>query len=173
MSTPAVSLLIRSQPKGECYGGLIFTSSHNPGGPNEDIWINFNGDNAAIPEIKKQWNFEASKKITKYLILDTNEKFPMDKSSEIKVEENGIVRTVKIEIESITKRYVEEMQKLFDFDLIKTLIKRDDFHFILDGVNGISGPYAIAIFQKFSEFKKILINSNHFPTLEVSIQIQI
>ena len=98
----------------------------------------------------------------------------MDKSSEIKVEENGTARTVKIEIESTTKRYVEEMQKLFDFDLIKTLFKRDDFHFILDGVNGISGPYAIAFFQKFSEFqKKILINSNHFPTLEVSIQIQI
>ena len=98
----------------------------------------------------------------------------MDKPSEIKVEENVTVRTVKIEIESTTKRYVEEMQKLFDFDLIKTLFKRDDFHFILDGVNGISGPYAIAIFQKFLEFqKKILINSNHFPTLEVSIQIQI
>ena len=59
MSTPAVSLLIRSQPKGESYGGLIFTTSHNPGGPNEDIWIKFNGDNGAtIPEGK---NNEMSK----------------------------------------------------------------------------------------------------------------
>jgi len=149
MSTPAVSLLIRSQPKGECYGGFIFTASHNPGGPNEDMGIKFNGDNgAAIPEGKNNEVFEASKKIAKYLILDTNEKFPMDKPSEIKVDENGTVRTVKIEIESTTKRYVEEMQKLFDFDLIKTLFKRDDFHFIFDGLNGISGPYAIAIFQE-------------------------
>ncbi len=31
----------------------------------------------------------------------------------IKVEENGTIRTVKIGIKSITKRYVEEMQKLF------------------------------------------------------------
>ena len=49
----------------------------------------------------------------------------MDKPSEVKVDENGKVRTVKIEI--ATKRYVEEMQKLFDFDLIKTLFKRNDF----------------------------------------------
>ena len=53
MSTPAVSLLIRSKPKGECYGGFIFTASHNPGGPNEDMGIKFNCDNgAAIPEGK-------------------------------------------------------------------------------------------------------------------------
>ena len=109
MSTPAVFLLIRSQPKGECYGGFIFTASHNPGGPNEDMGIKFNGDNgAAIPEGKNNEVFENSKVITKYLILDTNEKFPMDKPSEVKVDENGKVRTVKIEIESTTKRYVEE-----------------------------------------------------------------
>lgn len=47
----------------------------------------------------------------------------MDKPSEIKIDENGKTRTVKIEIESTTKRYVEEMQRLFDFDLIKTLFK--------------------------------------------------
>jgi len=40
------------------------------------------------------------------------------------------------------------MQKLFDFDLIKTLFKRNDFEFIFDGLNGISGPYALEIFNK-------------------------
>ena len=104
MSTPAVSLLIRSKPKGECYRGFIFTASHNPRGPNEEMGIKFNGDNgAAIPEGKNNEVFEASKVITKYLILDTNEKFPMDKPSEVKVDENGKFRTVKIEIESTTK----------------------------------------------------------------------
>ena len=66
MSTPAVSLLIRSQPKNECYGAFILTASHNPGGPNDDMGIKFNGDNgAAIPEGKNLQIFEESKKIEK------------------------------------------------------------------------------------------------------------
>ena len=149
MSTPAVSLLIRSQPKGECYGAFILTASHNPGGQNEDMGIKFNGDNgAAIPEGKNLQIFEESKKITKYCILDTDEKYPMDKPSEISVEEDGKIRKVPIEIEHTTKRYVEEMQKLFDFDLIKTLFERKDFEFVFDALNGISGPYALDIFNK-------------------------
>ena len=149
MSTPAVSLLIRSQPKNECYGAFILTASHNPGGPNDDMGIKFNGDNgAAIPEGKNLQIFEESKKIEKYFILDTEEKYPLDKPSEIKIEENGNIRKVPIEIEPTTKRYVEEMQKLFDFDLIKTLFERKDFSFVFDALNGISGPYALDIFHK-------------------------
>ena len=149
MSTPAVSLLIRSQPKNECYGAFILTASHNPGGPNDDMGIKFNGDNgAAIPEGKNLQIFEESKKIQKYCILDTEEKYPMDKPSEISVDEDGKIRKVPIEIEPTTKRYVEEMQKLFDFDLIKTLFERKDFEFVFDALNGISGPYALDIFNK-------------------------
>ena len=149
MSTPAVSLLIRSQPKNECYGAFILTASHNPGGPNDDMGIKFNGDNgAAIPEGKNLQIFEESKKIEKYYILDTEEKYPLDKPSEISVEEDGKIRKIPIEIESTTKRYVEEMQKLFDFDLIKTLFQRKDFEFFFDALNGISGPYALAIFNE-------------------------
>ena len=149
MSTPAVSLLIRSQPKNECYGAFILTASHNPGGPNDDMGIKFNGDNgAAIPEGKNLQIFEESKKIEKYYILDTEEKYPLDKPSEISVEEDGKIRKIPIEIESTTKRYVEEMQKLFDFDLIKTLFQRKDFEFVFDALNGISGPYALAIFNE-------------------------
>ena len=149
MSTPAVSLLIRSQPKNKCYGAFILTASHNPGGPNDDMGIKFNGDNgAAIPEGKNLQIFEESKKIERYYILDTEEKYPLDKPSEISVEEDGKIRKIPIEIESTTKRYVEEMQKLFDFDLIKTLFQRKDFEFVFDALNGISGPYALAIFNE-------------------------
>lgn len=150
MSTPAVSLLIRNQPKGECYGGFIFTASHNPGGENADMGIKFNGDNgAAIPEGKNNEVYDQSKKIEKYLILDNKEVYPLDKPSEIEVVDlDGTKRTVKVEIESSTKLYIEEMRKLFDFNLIQTLFKRSDFNFIFDGLHGISGPYAIEIFHK-------------------------
>ena len=84
----------------------------------------------------------------KILILDTKEKFNMDIRIENKINENGKTWTVKIENESIIKRCFEEMQRLFDFDLIKTLFKREDYNFIFDALNGISGPYGIEIFHK-------------------------
>lgn len=49
LSTPAVSLLVRQLNEqngdGYCFGGLILSASHNPGGPNEDFGIKFNGKN--------------------------------------------------------------------------------------------------------------------------------
>ena len=40
------------------------------------------------------------------------------------------------------------MQRLFEFDLIKTLFKREDYNFVFDGANGISSPYGIEILHK-------------------------
>ena len=40
------------------------------------------------------------------------------------------------------------MQRLFEFDLIKTLFKREDYNFVFDGANGISSPYGIENFHK-------------------------
>ena len=72
MSTPAVSLLIRHQEKGTCYGAFIFTASHNPGGENADMGIKFNGDNgAAIPETKNNEVYDQTKKIEKLLLTET------------------------------------------------------------------------------------------------------
>lgn len=43
------------------------------------------------------------------------------------------------------------MKSEFDFPLIKSLFERNDFKFVFDGMNGISGPYALKIFN--GEFK--------------------
>ena len=104
------------------------------------------------PRIINTQNFKTIKRIIK---LPTNTKkthnkevYPLDKPSEIKVVDlDGKERTVKVEIEGTTKLYIEEMRKLFDFNLIQTLFKRDDFNFIFDGLHGISGPYALELFH--------------------------
>lgn len=166
MSTPAVSLLIRSQPKGACFGAFILTASHNPGGENSDMGIKFNNDTgAAIPEQMNNIIYEESKKIDHYLIIDTQKTFPLDKESEISVERNdGKKQSIKIEIEPTTAHYIKEMKELFDFDLIKTLFARKDFHFVFDALHGISGSYAIEIFHKiFGVDMKNLYNCNTLP----------
>ena len=165
MSTPGVSLLIRSQPKGTCFGAFILTASHNPGGENADMGIKFNNDTgAAIPEHMNNVIFDESKKVTHYFIADCKENFPLENPSEITVEKDGKTHTMKIEIENTTSHYVKEMKELFDFDLIKTLFARKDFHFVFDGLHGISGPYAIEIFHNiFGVDMKNLYNCNTLP----------
>ena len=165
MSTPGVSLLIRSQPKGTCFGAFILTASHNPGGENADMGIKFNNDTgAAIPEHMNNVIFDENKKVTHYFIADCKESFSLENPSEITVEKDGKTHTMKIEIENTTSHYVKEMKELFDFDLIKTLFARKDFHFVFDGLHGISGPYAIEIFHNiFGVDMKNLYNCNTLP----------
>ena len=165
MSTPGVSLLIRSQPKGTCFGAFILTASHNPGGENADMGIKFNNyTGAAIPEHMNNVIFDESKKVTHYFIADCKENFSLENPSEITVEKDGKTHTMKIEIENTTSHYVKEMKELFDFDLIKTLFARKDFHFVFDGLHGISGPYAIEIFHNiFGVDMKNLYNCNTLP----------
>ena len=149
MSTPAVSLLIRAQPKGENFGAFIFTASHNPGGPDNDLGFKFNGPNgAAIPEQMNNRVFEETKKISEYKIADYTGDISFTAPSEFEVEHpDGNKTKMNIVIEPTCKHYIEEMQALFDFDLIKTLFARKDFNFVFDGLHGISGPYAKAIFH--------------------------
>jgi phosphoglucomutase len=52
LSTPAVSAMIRKlnadnggEEAGYCFGGIVLSASHNPGGPDEDFGIKFNSKN--------------------------------------------------------------------------------------------------------------------------------
>lgn len=38
------------------------------------------------------------------------------------------------------------MKRLFDFPLIQKLLNRSDFKMVFDGMFGVAGPYAKAIF---------------------------
>jgi phosphoglucomutase len=56
--------------------------------------------------------------------------------------------TFTVKIISSTDNYVEQMKELYDFDLLRQLFHRKDFHFSFDALSGISGPYAKAIFHE-------------------------
>ena len=62
LSTPAVSALIRKlnaenggEAAGYCFGGIVLSASHNPGGPDEDFGIKFNGVNGG-PSVESVTN---------------------------------------------------------------------------------------------------------------------
>lgn len=58
-----------------------------------------------------------------------------------------------------THEWVAYMKKLFDFNMLKNLIKRDDFHMVFDAMHGVSGPYATAMFAEFEDFEQLRCNS--------------
>lgn len=48
--------------QGYCFGGIVLSASHNPGGPDEDFGIKFNGSNGGpAPESVTGKIFENSK----------------------------------------------------------------------------------------------------------------
>jgi len=148
MSTPSISHVIRvlnQENKNSCFGGIILTASHNPGGPDEDFGIKFNNDNgASAVESVTNKAFDCSKKISSFQILDYSSKFSLKENTKLTLEKGPF----NVEIISSTKHYTDLMQNLFDFDKIKTLINRKDFKFHFDGLHGISGPYAVKIFHE-------------------------
>ena len=74
LSTPAVSSLIRKLNEGlptpYCFGGIVLSASHNPGGPEEDFGIKFNTKNGS-PSLEHLTEaiFENTKVIKKYSLL--------------------------------------------------------------------------------------------------------
>jgi len=75
LSTPAVSSMIRklNEDNGPdyCFGGIVLSASHNPGGPTEDFGIKFNGKNGG-PSLESVTEeiFAQSKKITQYTMIE-------------------------------------------------------------------------------------------------------
>ena len=149
LSTPAVSAMIRKLNEdngdGYCFGGVVLSASHNPGGPEEDFGIKFNGKNGgpSLEDVTEEI-FNQSKKITQYTMIEGYTKVDTDTIGEttIKVGESSHV----VSVVSNSDQYVELMKKLFDFDKIKALLARPDFSMCFDGMHGVGGPYGQKIF---------------------------
>lgn len=139
LSTPAASNVIR---KYKAYGGILLTASHNPGGPNNDFGIKYNVSNGGpAPENVTNKIYEKTKTISSYKVIDLP---PLDLSKLGKSE----FGPSKVEIIDSVKDYVELLEAIFDFRLIKSFLQsnQDKFKVLFDGMHGVTGPYGRAIF---------------------------
>ncbi|HSR01603.1 MAG TPA: alpha-D-glucose phosphate-specific phosphoglucomutase [Methylophilaceae bacterium] len=136
LSTPAASNVIRQY---QTFGGIILSASHNPGGPDEDFGIKYNTANGGpAPEKITEAIFENSKQIQEYKIADI---------ADIDIDTIGetLVNGFAVEVIDSVKDYADLMQRMFDFDAIKTLLA-DGFTLKFDAMHAVTGPYAKELF---------------------------
>lgn len=138
LSTPAASNVIR---KYKANGGILLTASHNPGGPNADFGIKYNVENGGpAPENITEKIFACTKTISSYKVLEAS---PVDLSKL----GDTTYGSLKVSIIDSVSDYVELLETIFDFQLIKSFLTshKSDFKVLFDGLHGVTGPYAKAI----------------------------
>ncbi len=137
LSTPAASNLIRQH---NADGGLILSASHNPGGPDADFGLKYNGPNGGpATEGVTQKIYDRTKTIDAYKITA---------SGGIDIDTLG-TRThqgMQVDIVDPVADYAALMERLFDFDKIAALFK-SGFTMRFDAMHAVTGPYAAAILE--------------------------
>ncbi|EPQ56278.1 Phosphoglucomutase, first 3 domain-containing protein [Gloeophyllum trabeum ATCC 11539] len=139
LSTPAASNVIR---KYKADGGILLTASHNPGGPNNDFGIKYNVSNGGpAPENVTNKIFEKTKTISSYKVVEG------EKDLDLSTLGAKQFAGMKVEIIDSVKDYVQMLQEIFDFDLIKSFLttRSGEFKVLFDGLHGVTGPYGKAI----------------------------
>ena len=139
LSTPAASCVIR---KYNACGGIVLSASHNPGGPDEDFGIKFNGANGGpAPEKVTEEIFAFTKSISEYRTCD---------SADIDLDTLGSVNVLDTEVEIIDSvaDYADLMESIFDFDKMRSLLSNRRFRMCFDAMHAVTGPYAVEILEK-------------------------
>ena len=86
--------------------------------------------------------FETSKKLTSYKIAE----IPTIDLKTVGAQKYG---PLEVEIIDSTADYVAMLKDIFDFPLIKNFFKtHSDFKVLFDALNGVTGPYGVAILEK-------------------------
>jgi phosphoglucomutase len=138
LSTPAASCVIR---KYQTDGGIILSASHNPGGPDEDFGIKFNGSNGGpATETVTEEIYAETQNITSYSTLD---------SQEIDLESEGEYQLLNTSVRVIdpVSDYADLMAELFDFEAISRLLQHGKFKMCFDAMHAVTGPYAVEILE--------------------------
>ena len=152
-STPAVSAIIR---KYKAQGGIILSASHNPGGPNGDFGIKFNGENGGpAPESVTNAIYARTQVIDQYVIADSSN-INLAKLDNFKLGE------MDVEIIDNVADYAELMENLFDFDAISELFA-NGMTLCFDSMHAVTGPYAKAIFTRLGAPEGSVINAVPLP----------
>ena len=138
LSTPAASCIIRKQ--GAC-GGIILSASHNPGGPDGDFGIKFNGENGGpATENLTDEIYRQTLSINHYLTLE---------SDDLDLHRLGLYQVADTQVEVIdpVSDYAELMASLFDFDSMAALLTNGKFRMCFDAMHAVTGPYAKEILE--------------------------
>ena len=137
LSTPAASNLIRTR---KADGGIILSASHNPGGPNGDFGIKYNGANGGpANEHTTDLIFAATKDIQEYTILETQD-------IDLGTIGTTQLQDMMIEVVDPVADYAKMMEGIFDFDALTRLFK-SGFRMRFDAMHAVTGPYAKAILE--------------------------
>ncbi|HUF34503.1 MAG TPA: alpha-D-glucose phosphate-specific phosphoglucomutase [Gemmatimonadales bacterium] len=138
LSTPAASHLIRRQGAA---GGLIFSASHNPGGPDGDFGVKLNLANGGpAPEAVTGTIAELARGITAYRIADTPCP-PLDRPGRRSLD------GMTVEVVDPVADYADLMETLFDFRRLRALLA-GGFRVRYDAMHAVTGPYAVEILER-------------------------
>lgn len=154
LSTPAASHLIRQR---KADGGLILSASHNPGGPNADFGLKYNGPNGGpATEAVTDKIFARTKEIDIYKITAST-------GVDIEILGTQSLEDMEVEIIDPVVDYAALMEKLFDFDKIRALFD-GGFTMRFDAMHAVTGPYAHAILEgKLGAAKGTVVNGTPSP----------
>ena len=140
LSTPAASLLI---PEVQAAGGFILTASHNPGGPHGDFGMKFNVDNGGqASETLTEAIYARSRTIDRYFIAPELGGIDLSRVS------TQDFAGMQVAVVDPVAHYAEVMQRCFDFERMRSLLKSGSFRMRFDALNAVTGPYATEIFEK-------------------------
>ncbi|HEU4618700.1 MAG TPA: alpha-D-glucose phosphate-specific phosphoglucomutase [Gammaproteobacteria bacterium] len=140
LSTPAASHLIRAHGAG---GGIVLSASHNPGGPNGDFGVKFNGANGGpAAEHVTEAIFKRSRELERYRIFDGGADVDIDRIGAARLGE------MQIEIVDPVTDYADLMERLFDFEALRALLGGGEFRLRYDAMHAITGPYAAEIIER-------------------------
>ncbi|RYR37561.1 hypothetical protein Ahy_A09g042435 isoform C [Arachis hypogaea] len=111
-------------------GGFIMSASYNPGGPEYD-WFNYSSGQPA-PESITDKIYGNTLSISEIKIADI---------PDVDLSKTGVTKFGSFSVEVIdpVSDYLELLETVFDFQLIRSLISRPDFRFTFDAMHAVTG----------------------------------